>query len=97
MPCWPTNGGIRPELQDQAADAQPKAQQQGGGWARLMYDVSSAFDSEPWLKWALPLMVLGGLLILVLLLFGLWRCWKGGAKPVGKGGSKLSSARVTPA
>ena len=68
-------------------------------FARVMYEgVTQGFGSQSLLMWLLPLLVLGGLLVLGLLLFGLWRCWQGGAKPVGNGaGSKRASARVTPA
>ncbi len=70
----------------------------GNYFARVMYEgVTQGFGSQSWLMWALPFMVLGGLLALALLLLGLWRCWKGCAKPVGKGSAKRASARVTPA
>ena len=71
----------------------------GNYFSRVMYEgVTEGFGSQSWLMWVLPLLVLGGLLVLVLLLFGLWRCCKSGAKPSGKGGgrAKFLGARVTP-
>ena len=64
-------------------------------FARVMYEgVTQGFGSQSWLMWALPFMVLGGLLALALLSLGLWRCWKSCTKPIGKAVSV--SARVTP-
>ena len=71
----------------------------GNYFSRVMYDgVTEGFGSQPWLMWVLPLLVLVGALVLALLLFGLWRCCKGCAKPGGKGGgcAKPLGARVTP-
>ena len=67
----------------------------GNYFSRVMYDgVTEGFDSQPWLMWALPLLVLLGLLIIGLLALCVW--WWRSRKARGKLGAGKGGAKVAP-